>query len=90
MVVLWKLATKPDFQKRIDADGGFRDMTVAPPEAGSNTARTAAIKHVINTFFGGSAEDAAVALLQMSDTKLPADAVERLAREVQKARKEGR
>lgn len=60
------------------------------PAIPADTARTAAIRHVINTFFGGSAEEAAVALLQMSDTKLPADAVERLAREVQKARKEGR
>ena len=60
------------------------------PAISADTARAAAIRHVINTFFGGSAEDAAVALLQMSDTRLPADAVERLTRHVQKARKEGR
>lgn len=61
-------------------------MPAIPPDA----ARTAAIRHVINTFFGGSAEEAAVALLQMSDTRLPAGAAERLTRAVQKARKEGR
>ena len=60
------------------------------PAIPADTARTAAITHVINTFFGGSAEEAAVALLQMSDTKLPADAIARLTREVEKARKEGR
>lgn len=63
---------------------------VYTPAIPSDTARAAAIRHVINTFFGGSTEDAAVALLQMSDTRLPADAAERLTRAVQKARKEGR
>ena len=60
------------------------------PVVPADTARTAAIRHMINTFFGGSAEDAAVALLRMSDTKVPADAIARLTREVEKARKEGR
>lgn len=60
------------------------------PAIPADSARSAAIRHVINTFFGGSAEDAAVALLQMSDTKLPSDAVERLTRAVAKARREGR
>ena len=60
------------------------------PAIPQDTARTAAIRHVINTFFGGSAEEAAVALLQMSDTRLPPEAVEKLTRAVQKARKEGR
>lgn len=60
------------------------------PAIPADTARAAAIRHVINTFFGGSAEEAAVALLQMSDTRLPADAMDRLTRAVQKARKEGR
>ena len=63
---------------------------VYQPAIPQDTARAAAIRHVINTFFGGSAEDAAVALLQMSDTRLPAETVDKLARAVQKARKEGR
>lgn len=60
------------------------------PAIPQDTARAVAIRHVINTFFGGSAEEAAVALLQMSDTRLPAEAVDKLTRAVQKARKEGR
>jgi predicted transcriptional regulator len=63
---------------------------VYTPAIPADTARAAAIKHVINTFFGGSAEEAAVALLEMADTKLPADVVERLTREVNRARREGR
>jgi predicted transcriptional regulator len=63
---------------------------VYSPAIPADSARSAAIRHVINTFFGGSAEEAAVALLQMADTKLPSDAVERLTRAVQKARQEGR
>lgn len=63
---------------------------VYSPAIPADSARSAAIRHVINTFFGGSAEEAAVALLQMSDTKLPSEAVERLTRAVQKARQEGR
>lgn len=63
---------------------------VYKPAISADTARAAAIRHVINTFFGGSAEEAAVALLEMSDTQLPNEVVERLTREVQKARKEGR
>lgn len=63
---------------------------VYTPAVPADSARADAIRHLVNTFFGGSAEDAAVALLQNSDTKLPADAMARLTREVQKARKEGR
>jgi predicted transcriptional regulator len=63
---------------------------VYAPVIPQDTARAAAMRHVINTFFGGSAEEAAVALLQMSDTRLPAEAVDRLTRAVERARKEGR
>lgn len=57
-----------------------------PPE----TARGAAVQHLVETFFGGSAEDAVAALLEMSDTRLSRDTLERLTRMVQSARKEGR
>ena len=79
------LVAKKQAQHRQDGPR-YVYMPAIPPD----TARAAAIRHVINTFFGGSAEDAAVALLQMSDTRLPGDAVERLTRAVQRARKEGR
>lgn len=60
------------------------------PAVPADTARAAAMQHVVNTFFGGSAEEAVAALLQLSDTGLPRDVQARLSREIQKARKEGR
>lgn len=60
------------------------------PAIPAGTARQAAVKHLVNTFFGGSSEEAMVALLEMSDTKLSRENVERLARKIQAARKEGR
>lgn len=61
-------------------------LPTIPPE----TARTAAVRHLVTTFFGGSHEEAMVALLELSDTKVPRDAVERLTRKISAARKEGR
>lgn len=60
------------------------------PTLSPDTARSAAVKHLVTTFFGGSAEDAAVALLELSDAKVSRDALERLTRKIQAARKEGR
>src|ERR1051325_7241812 len=60
------------------------------PAIPAGSARSAAVHHLIDTFFGGSAEEAAVALLEMSDTKISRDAVDRLTRGIQAARKEGR
>jgi hypothetical protein len=48
------------------------------------------VHHLVDTFFGGSAEEAVVALLELSDTRVSRDAVERLTRSIQSARKEGR
>ncbi len=45
-------------------------------------ARMAALQHLVRTFFDGSAEQAVVALLGMSDTRLPRREIERLAREI--------
>src|SRR5262245_4482042 len=60
------------------------------PTMPAETARTAAVRHLVATFFGGSHEEAMAALLVMSDTKIPRDAVERLTRKISAARKEGR
>jgi len=60
------------------------------PAIPADSARTAAIRHVVKTFFGGSNEEAMVALLQLSDASISKDAVDRIARQIQKARKEGR
>lgn len=60
------------------------------PAISTDTARSAALRHLVRTFFGGSTEEAAVALLQTADTQLPRDVVERLTRQIQKSRTEGR
>lgn len=60
------------------------------PTIPAETARTAAVRHLVQTFFGGSHEEAMVALLELSDTKVSRDAVERLTRKISAARKEGR
>ena len=53
-------------------------------------ARKVALRHLVRTFFGGSASEAAASLLEMSDTPLsPADA-RRLAVIIRKAQSEGR
>jgi len=60
------------------------------PAIPADAAREAAVNHLVTTFFGGSREQAMVALLEMSDTKLSRDDLDRLARKIQTARKEGR
>jgi predicted transcriptional regulator len=60
------------------------------PAIPAGTTRQAAVKHLVNTFFGGSSEEAMVALLEMSDTKLSREDLDRLARKIQATRKEGR
>src|SRR6185369_8563719 len=56
------------------------------PAIPADTAREAAVKHLVTTFFGGSREQAMVALLEMSDTKLSRDDLDALARKIQAAR----
>ena len=60
------------------------------PAIPAGSARNAAVKHLVDTFFGGSAEEAAVALLAMSDAKVSREAIEKITRGIQSARKEGR
>jgi predicted transcriptional regulator len=60
------------------------------PTLARDKARSAALRHVVRTFFNGSAAQAAAALLQMTDARMKPEDLERLAREVERARKEGR
>jgi BlaI family penicillinase repressor len=60
------------------------------PTVEPERARRAALAEVVRTYFDGSAEDAAAALLRMSDSRLPQDAVNRLMAEIERTRKEGR
>ena len=70
-----------------EADGRryLYSPTVRPEKA-----RSAALREVVRTYFDGSAEQAAVALLRMSDSALPKSTIERLADDIDQARKDGR
>jgi predicted transcriptional regulator len=59
------------------------------PTVARETARQSALKHLVHTFFDGSPERAAAALLAMSDTLTPAE-LKRLTRLVENAKAEGR
>ena len=60
------------------------------PAIPAEKAGFAALKHLVQTFFDGSAEQALVALVQMSDGNLTPAELERLSDRIGKARKEGR
>jgi len=58
--------------------------TVAPDRA-----KKTAIRHVLRTFFNGSAEQALSALLDESDTRLSDHELDRLAKVIDRARRTG-
>jgi BlaI family transcriptional regulator, penicillinase repressor len=60
------------------------------PAIPTQKAGFAALKHLVHTFFDGSAEQALVALVQMSDANLTSAELERLSDRIGKAKKEGR
>lgn len=60
------------------------------PVVAQENARSLALGHLVRTFFGGSAEAAAAALLGMTRRKLTDDDLRRLAGQVEAARDEGR
>jgi predicted transcriptional regulator len=60
------------------------------PTTSPAVARRAALKHLVSTFFGGSVEDAAAALLDMPGDTLDAAARRRIARRIAEAEREGR
>lgn len=53
-------------------------------------ARQSALEQLVRTFFGGSVEETAIALLGMSEEKLSAEAVKRIAAQAERARRKGR
>jgi predicted transcriptional regulator len=59
------------------------------PTIARGLAQQSALKHLVRTFFDGSPERAAAALLAMSDSMTPAD-VKRLTELIQSAKAEGR
>lgn len=63
---------------------------VYAPAVERDRARRAALDHLVDTFFDGSAEQALAALLGRSDLALPETQIRRLAKAIEKAREEGR
>lgn len=59
------------------------------PTVGRDRAKKTALRHVLQTFFNGSAEQALSALLDESDTKLSDHELDRLARLIDRARGTG-
>jgi hypothetical protein len=68
------------------ADGPRYVMSRSPRAA----QRQSALKHLVHTFFAGSTEEAVLALLQSSDTKLNRKQLDDLVRRIADARREGR
>lgn len=60
------------------------------PAVNTERAREDALKHVIRTFFDGSAEQAVAAVLRMSDTTLSEAEIESLRKRIATTRKTGR
>jgi|SRR5215472_5996026 len=60
------------------------------PTASKVALRREALKHLVSTFFGGSAEEAAAALLDLPGTSLDDAARRRIARRIASARRSGR
>ena len=59
------------------------------PRVARDRAKRSALRHVVRTFFDGSAEQAMAALLDDRSAKLSDDDLDRLARLIDKARHEG-
>jgi BlaI family penicillinase repressor len=59
------------------------------PTLARDRAKRSALRHVLQTFFNGSAEQALSALLDESDTRLSDQELDRLARLIDRARRTG-
>jgi BlaI family transcriptional regulator, penicillinase repressor len=60
------------------------------PTVPRENARAHALRHLVSTFFNGSAEQAMAALLEMSDAGLSPQELDRLQKLIEAAREEGR
>jgi BlaI family transcriptional regulator, penicillinase repressor len=70
-----------------EADG---PRYVFSPRVPRERARRTALKHLVQTFFGGSAGDAVAALLDAPAAKLAPEDLDRLEALIERARKEGK
>jgi BlaI family transcriptional regulator, penicillinase repressor len=60
------------------------------PAVARDKARRPAVKHLLETFFNGSAEQAVAALLDVSSARLTSEELDRMAAMIEKAKQEGR
>lgn len=63
---------------------------VYQPVVPAERARRSALRHLVDTFFDGSAERAVLALTQLSDAEISDEVIERLQRLAKRAEEEGR
>ena len=66
-----------------------RRSYVYTPAMPSHVARRSALRHVVSTFFEGSVEQAAAALLNLNDSRIDPETRRRLKRRISQARREG-
>lgn len=60
------------------------------PMIARENARVSALRHLVSTFFNGSAEQAMAALLEISDAELSTAQLDRMQELIEQARAEGR
>jgi predicted transcriptional regulator len=60
------------------------------PAVPADSARRTALRHLVDTFFDGSVERAALALIKLSDAEIDDESLERLAELAKLAEQEGR
>lgn len=60
------------------------------PAVPAERARRTALRQVVDTFFGGSVEQAVLALVRMPEGELPDERLAELAERIRRAREEGR
>jgi BlaI family transcriptional regulator, penicillinase repressor len=63
---------------------------VYAPVVARDKAKRSAVKHLLDTFFAGSPEQAVAALLDVSATRLTREDLDRMAGLIEKARREGK
>ena len=63
---------------------------VYKPTVARDQARRSAMRHLVKTFFGGSADQAVAALLDLQGQAMSAETLDRLSQLVESAKQEGR
>lgn len=79
---LWTLEEKGHVRHEVD-----QLRCVSFPTVNPERARKSAVRHLVETFFGGSPADAVAALLDGKSTKLPKAELDRLAAMIEEVRK---